>query len=85
MISDERLKQLALLGCFVDDGCRSCESESMARELIQSREQNAKLVEALKIIQSVASGERQVAVDDTDGMAWIDKYAREALREAGAI
>ena len=43
----------------------------------------AKLVAALKQIVSVASGEIQVAIDDTDGMAWIDRYARAALKELG--
>lgn len=41
-----------------------------------------KLREALEEIVAVASGERQVAVDDTEGMEWIDKRARKALAEA---
>jgi len=41
-----------------------------------------KLREALEEIVAVASGERQVAVDDTEGMEWIDKRARQALAEA---
>src|ERR1700685_1103315 len=40
------------------------------------------LREALEEIVAVASGERQVAVDDTEGMEWIDKRARRALKEA---
>ncbi len=39
-----------------------------------------KLIEALQEIIEVASGERQVAEDDTEGMAWIDKRARAAVR-----
>lgn len=34
---------------------------------------------ALEHIVAVASGEKQVANDDTEGMAYIDKYARAAL------
>lgn len=34
---------------------------------------------ALEEIIAVASGERQVANDDTEGIAWIDKRARTAL------
>ena len=45
-------------------------------------EQWADLREALEEIVAVASGERQVAVDDTEGMEWIDKRARQALAEA---
>jgi hypothetical protein len=41
-----------------------------------------KLRKALEEIVAVASGERQVAVDDTEGMEWIDKRARKALAEA---
>ncbi len=37
------------------------------------------LAKALDEIVSVASGETQVAIDDTDEIAWIDKYARAAL------
>jgi|SRR5882724_7131704 len=40
------------------------------------------LAVALKRIVAVASGEEQVAVDDTAGMAWIDKFARAALEAA---
>jgi hypothetical protein len=40
------------------------------------------LVAALQEIIEVASGERQVADDDTGGMAWIDKRARAALTQA---
>ena len=83
-ISDERLKQLALLGCFVDDGCRACETESMARELISRREQNAKLVEVLKAsmhaIRSYQYGNS--ATELAEEMA--DAYEK-LLREAGAI
>lgn len=39
----------------------------------------ARLREALETVVSVASGERQVADDDTGGMAWIDRFARAAL------
>jgi len=34
---------------------------------------------ALEEIRQVASGEKQVAIDDTEGMAWIDKRAQAAL------
>jgi len=37
------------------------------------------LEEALKEIVEVASGEKQVANDDTEGMEWVDKRARRAL------
>jgi hypothetical protein len=37
------------------------------------------LKKALEEIVAVASGERQIADDDTEGMAWIDKRARAAL------
>jgi hypothetical protein len=37
----------------------------------------------LEEIVRVASGEKQVANDDTEGMAWIDKFARKALAEVG--
>jgi len=37
------------------------------------------LQSAMQEIVEVASGERQVADDDTEGMAWIDKRARRAL------
>lgn len=37
------------------------------------------LVEALKQIIAVSSGERQVADNDTEGMEWINKSARAAL------
>ena len=39
-----------------------------------------KLIEALQEIIEVASGKCQVAEDDTEGMAWIDKRARAAVR-----
>ena len=43
-------------------------------------ESSARLLElALEEIVAVASGERQVANDDAEGMAWIDKRARAAL------
>lgn len=37
------------------------------------------LRESMKEIVRVASGDKQVANDDTEGMAWIDKFARAAL------
>jgi hypothetical protein len=40
-----------------------------------------KLREGLEEIVAVASGERQVANDDTEGMEWIDRRARQALAE----
>ena len=43
-----------------------------------------KLREALEEIRQVASGEKQVAMDDTEGMAWIDKRAQAALAEKPA-
>lgn len=43
--------------------------------------EKAELLAALHHIVEVASGERQVAIDDTDGMAYIDKYTRAVLRE----
>ncbi len=38
-----------------------------------------RLREALRQIIAVASGECQVAEDDTGGMAWIDTHARAAM------
>lgn len=40
-------------------------------------------LEAVKTIQEVASGERQVATDDTEGMAWIATYAQKVIAELG--
>jgi len=42
-------------------------------------ERFAQLAEALIEIQQIASGEKQVAMDDTEGMAVIDKIANAAL------
>src|ERR1035437_9042794 len=39
----------------------------------------ARLREALRFAQRVASGEQQVAEDDTEGMAWIDMYVNIVL------
>jgi hypothetical protein len=38
-----------------------------------------RLEEALEEIREVASGEKQVADDDTEGLAWVDKKAKSAL------
>lgn len=43
-------------------------------------QENKALLEALREIVSVASGEKQVAFDDTEGMGWVDKRARAALK-----
>jgi hypothetical protein len=48
--------------------------------LAAAEERERKLRDALQTIVDVASGEQQVADDDTAGMAWIDKYARDALK-----
>jgi hypothetical protein len=40
-----------------------------------------KLEKALSGIRTVASGEMQVAEDDTAGMAWIDSFAQKALSD----
>jgi hypothetical protein len=40
------------------------------------------VIAAMRVIVTVASGEKQVAIDDTGGMAWIDKFARETLAVA---
>lgn len=41
--------------------------------------QKQALVEAVETILAIASGENQVAQDDTEGMAYIDRQARAAL------
>lgn len=41
------------------------------------------LREALEEIRQVASGENQVADDDTAGMAWVDRRATAALDRMG--
>lgn len=35
--------------------------------------------EAIQKIRQVASGELQIAMDDTVGMEWIDKYAQQVI------
>lgn len=47
--------------------------------MIRLRSERDALREALEEIVRVASGEKQVAVDDTEGMAWIDKFSRAAI------
>ena len=45
--------------------------------------ENAKLKEALTKIWEVASGESQVAMDDTAGMEWISDYASSLWDDDG--
>lgn len=50
-----------------------------ATSMIRLRSECDALREALEEIVRVASGEKQVSVDDTEGMEWIDKFARAAI------
>jgi hypothetical protein len=50
-------------------------TKAMARKLLAVMQENAKLREALNKIWEVASGESQVAMDDTAGMEWVSDYA----------
>jgi hypothetical protein len=47
----------------------------LIEELSTAEQENAKLREALNKIWEVASGESQVAMDDTAGMEWVSDYA----------
>lgn len=44
----------------------------------------SRLRDALEEIRQVASGEKQVAIDDTEGMEWIDKRAIRTLKAPAA-
>jgi hypothetical protein len=48
--------------------------------LVDDLKKKIDLRRVLEHIVQVASGEKQVATDDTAGMAYIDKYARAALK-----
>jgi hypothetical protein len=75
-----------------DCACHKIEPESAApapsseaealKEVIKMLTRNERhLRKALEEIVAVASGEKQVADDDTEGMAWIDKLGRRTLAE----
>ena len=48
----------------------------VAKKVVQALLAESKVIEE---IRQVASGERQVAADDTEGMAYIDKLCQKAL------
>lgn len=50
------------------------------RVILLLKDRIRELEAALQEIVDVASGERQVADDDTGGMEWVDRCARAALR-----
>lgn len=60
-----------------DDDLPACPvtREDLSQQLASKGEEIARLREALAEIRQVASGEKQVAQDATEGMAWIDKRA----------
>ena len=52
---------------------------TLIERIAQVEARNEALVEALGDIVAVASGEKEAAMDDTEGMAWIDRFARAAI------
>ena len=71
------ITEASVCGCSYDRIGDVCAFHAPA--LASAKQRVGELREVLAEIVAVASGEEQVAADDTEGMAWIDKTARAAL------
>jgi len=89
----ETFKRATCRGSYLlGSACGNCEkcmwersqisqSIDLAEEVARCFRQANNMRAALEEIVLVASGKNQVAQDDTEGMAWIVKFARAALEK----